>query len=158
MSKLDEQIKILQRKKAKIELFERIIANLGKEKDGLPEFPGLMSEVAVSIQDFCKNQISSIEGSQPPAPVNPSPVTVNEKVTEALPTKRQINIEKDEIFGDTLKFIVHFKEWVNKDIILHDDSGNSAKGVFLGIAYPNVRVKVGEKVISVDPRTVELSQ
>lgn len=189
MGKLDEQIKALQRKKAKIDLFERIILNLDKEGKELSDFPGLMKEVAESVQTFCKAQVSVIENESaiqntqrtPPAP-KPQEVATAETVRDveaelraeiesltmetgkthngAPPAKpkKKIIISEDATFQDPLKFIVHFRDWMNKSVLLKDDLGHTAPGELVGAAFPNLKVRVGEKTVVVDPKYVSLAR
>lgn len=163
MGKLDEQIKLLQRKKAKIDLFQRIIINLGKEKDEIPDFPGLMSEVAASVKSFCETQVRLIENEdgEKPKKVAKTEVSSSEELEEIPePTKpvgkARVIPKKEDIYSDALKFVTHFKDMVGQEVEFVDGVGNKLKGSLVGASFPNLKIDIGGRVVVIDPRNVNI--
>lgn len=160
MSKIDEQIKKLQRKKQKIDLYERIIKNLDSEKKD-PE--GLMQEVSEEVKRFCKAMIGKIEESEsesvaPKVATKPKavePVAEAKVAAPGEPKRIQVN-PMDGVTMDPLRFVVTFKDWPGKIVKVKDGVGNLVPGKVVGASFPNLRIELDstKEIVAVSPENI----
>lgn len=160
MSKLEQQLKEIQKKLKKIEYFQEIIDNLSavannpqiESKDG--EFKGLTLEVVQSVQGFCKSQIDEISGDKEVAlpdisDINPPQKSQNcHKSVTNEPVRKEVN---------PVEFMQKYKHLEGKRVTVTTKDGE-VSGTVIRLAIPNVLVATdtGFKA-TINPEKLELA-
>lgn len=147
---IEEQIRKLQRIKAKIDLYKKVTANIQDELASVnqdaehkaleAQFPGLFAEFCQEMNAFCAKRAEQLGsgGDSPPNQVTgpTAPVPQEEKPPAPLPVLPTVEDEP----ADPLRFLLKYKHldgktvtWVSKD--------GPVQGKVRGLLSPNVIVE-----------------
>lgn len=146
---IEEQIKALQRVKAKIDLYKKVISNIEIEKDSEDpesktlekEHPGLIAEFCDEITVFCSKRVEMLGNPQkasmaPPIPREPVEPELLEKTDK--PKKPEPPVEAEP--RDPLKFLLKYKYLDGKTVSFRTKDGKIT-GKVRGLVVPNIRVE-----------------
>ena len=153
MSRLEEQLKELQRRIQKAKLYQLIIQNLEAEKEDLEEFPGLLEEVSSDVIAFCKTRVESIEnlgkGQETAKKVSPTPAPKENPQPQVTEEAAQ------EEPSDPLLFLKKYKHLEGKTIKVYTKDGDVLAKVHGAVApFLKVVTETGY-TISVKPSEIE---
>lgn len=162
MLAIEEQIKALQRIKAKIELYQKVSLTITDEaklktestKKLDLEYPGLLQEFCDEICTFCADQMRSLgrgplvyaKANPEPQIVKPEPVVNPDVIPQA---------EMDEP-TDPLRFLLKYKAWEGKKVSFPSKDGQ-VNGTVRGMVVPYLKVETDTGfVIDVKPKELKV--
>lgn len=168
--KIDEQIKILMKRKAEIELFTKLADNIKAEIGSMdPEhkkleadYPGLMKAFCDKVAIFCEQNIGELSVIEhtvtPPRPVEH--VEFHKERGQQTPTPKvaptpPINPEDDEP-TDPLRFLLKHKGMEKKRVEFTTKDG-TIQGTVRGLVTPNIIVETDSGyTIQVKPKELKI--
>jgi hypothetical protein len=152
---IEEQIKKLQRVKAKIDLYKKVQSNVTSELTSVnqdkehkaleAEYPGLLAEFVQEMDAFCSKRIEMLgNGEQPRRVSEPTPNggAVNDPGPPQPATKPvtpPIQMIDDEP-ADPLRFLMKYKHLDGKKVTWMSKDGQ-VTGTVRGLLTPNVIVE-----------------
>lgn len=164
MSKLDDQLKELQRRKAKIEMY------IAFKKRGAPvsdTYKDIASEVKDEINSFIDNKIALIESNEIEQPVDVF-TDAEVKILKGLanraaerakePTVKTPSKPKEKKpvaeTQDVLSFALKYRSWGGKTVTVE----NAGLGKVVGMEAPNIIVKLeaNAMTVKVPPENISL--
>jgi hypothetical protein len=163
---IEEQIKNLQRIKAKIDLYKKVASNVQDELASVNqdeehkalerEFPGLLAEFCQEIGAFCSKRVEQLGngGSVPRAVELPPPEAQQPVKDEARPILPPDSTEEEPT--DPLRFLLKYKHLDGKTVAWTTKDGQ-VQGKVRGLLAPNIivetdtghTVKVAGKILKV---------
>lgn len=152
MSKIEAQIKELQRKQAKIQLFQEV-EKFSKTLKDPDRHKGLAKEVIDSIYRFTKRMIYLIEGNKSSS--EDSAPTTFADIKEAAPPKPR---PKDNPQKQLVDFVKKYSKFGFKKVIAQTLDGNQVTGIVKQVVYPNVTVESDKGgLLEVKPESLRLA-
>lgn len=148
MSKIDEQIKELLRKKAKIELLYSINDFVASIDDSKEEHEGLTTEVGFLINNFIREQVDLIQ--------NGTPTVETPKITEGKVEPPKRTLEKPSL--ELKEFVLKYGHLGFKKVTAKTVDGDSVQGKVVKQEYPYLLVDTGTGLIAVEPETAQVIQ
>jgi hypothetical protein len=144
MSQLQKAIEELLKKQKEVELYSDIRDSLNDLLSNPKTDLEVTTKVIGEIQAFCQKKISLLEGVGSTAMVStpekePIVAIVEEVSKKNVPAENAS--KKTEPIIDPLKFIVKYKDWQDKPVIVTDGYGNKVEGKVVGAAFPNLKVE-----------------
>lgn len=151
MLAIEEQIKKLQRVKAKIDLYTKVQANISaeqanKDPEALKldaEHPGLMKEFCAEISAFCTDRVGQLGSGDAPRPRPTEHGAVLDAPTQPeAPRVRPPIISQAEMDEpqDPLRFMMKYKHLAGKKVKVKTVHGD-VEGVVRGVTVPFIKVE-----------------
>lgn len=152
MNSIDSQIKALLRKKAKIEMLQKIEDLVNAQLED-KDHPGLKKEIKEFFSQKIQAEIKiiqEVEGQIPVAQISSNTFLTPTESMSPSASKKKPN-------HDLKPFVEKYTAFGFKKVKGLDENGNEISGIVMQIAYPNLKIKLdsGELVL-VDPTNIEL--
>lgn len=163
---IEEQIKKLQRIKAKIDLYRKVQGNVQDElvsvnqdsehKSLEAEYPGLLSEFCSEIDAFCNKRVEQLGNPTAHVPVAESPAEVSRPrpQEQPKPAVHQVAMIDDEP-TDPLRFLMKHKALDGKRVSFQSKDG-LVQGTVRGLVTPFIKVETDSGFV-IDVKPKELS-
>jgi hypothetical protein len=163
MSKLDDQLKELQRRKAKIELYNAAFKSMKFHSD---KFKDIAQEVRLEIDGFIADKIFKIEDGeveQPTEAFTDQEVKILKKMANMAaerakePTARPQEPKVKKPVAETqdvLSFALKYRSWGGKNV----NVAKAGKGKVVGMEAPHILVKLETNgmTVKVPPEDITL--
>lgn len=142
MSKIEEQIKVLLKKKKKVEFLQHILSSVTDYDQA--DFQEVKSEVVALMTSFISKTIAGIEDSAPPQ----APVQVPAQAAGTTPSMSEDSVPKAktpdaaEISAqEKVSFALANRELSGRTVTAYNTNGDSVSGKVVGLDYPNILVQ-----------------
>ncbi len=150
---IEEQIKKLQRIKAKIDLYKKVVANVQDELASVnqdaehktleQQYPGLLGEFCSELTGFCAGVIEQLgNGDSVPAATPPRrvPEAVEAQPEPPKPKTPPATSVDDSEPADPLRFLMKYRHLDGKKVTWMTKDGQ-VQGVVRGMVTPNIIVE-----------------
>jgi hypothetical protein len=166
--RIEEQIKALQRTKAKIDLYRKVQKNveaelnlMGQDEEHKKlelEHPGLLKEFCSEVSLFCEKRVEALDNPKPEAPKREQ-----ERQQESLlslkpqPTPPvRVPVASEEEPGDPIRFLMKYKHLDNKKVEFETKDG-LVTGTVRGLVTPFIKVQTDTGyVVDVEPSKLKV--
>jgi hypothetical protein len=165
--RIEEQIKRLQRIKAKIDLFKRLVANVQDELAAVgesaehkaleAEHPGLLTEFCAEIREFSTRRIEQLgSGEEGANPTPPKRVVAPVREEAPPPPAPQPQANAEEEPRDPLKFLLKYRHLEGKRVSFSSKDG-PVQGTVRGMVTPHITVETDTGfVLTVPPKELKV--
>jgi hypothetical protein len=162
---IEEQIKKLQRVKAKIDLYKKVQSNVTSELTSVnqdkehkaleAEYPGLLAEFVQEMDAFCSKRIEMLGNGSVERPAPPPVPTTAAAAPEPLAKKPIILEAPDQEPKDPLRFLMKYKHLDGKTVTWMSKDGQ-VTGKVRGILTPNIIVETESGfTLPVEPKLLQ---